>query len=50
MIANKRQSFIDNIVKFIAEYRLDGVDIDWEYPVKGGAVNGVEVKMPIFMP
>ena len=39
----KRQSFINNIVNFIGQYNLDGVDIDFEYPVKGGASTGLEV-------
>lgn len=39
----KRQAFINNIVNFIGQYNLDGVDIDFEYPVKGGASTGLEV-------
>ena len=44
VLRNGRKEFINNIVKFIAEYKLDGIDIDWEFPVKGGAVNGAEVQ------
>lgn len=27
-----RQKFADNIVKFVVDNNLDGVDFDWEYP------------------
>ncbi|KAH7716494.1 Protein T01C4.1 [Aphelenchoides avenae] len=37
----KRWIFVNNIVDFIAAQRIDGVDIDWEYPVTGGAVEGI---------
>ncbi|GMO45883.1 MAG: hypothetical protein Ta2G_00890 [Termitinemataceae bacterium] len=29
----KKIVFIDNVLKYVKEYNLDGVDIDWEYPV-----------------
>ncbi|MEK0313372.1 glycosyl hydrolase family 18 protein [Cohnella sp. 56] len=31
-----RRSFANSTVKFIRDHQLDGVDIDWEYPVEGG--------------
>lgn len=30
-----RAKFIRNLLAFVDEYQLDGVDIDWEYPVAG---------------
>ncbi|CAM3288081.1 glycosyl hydrolase family 18 protein [Paenibacillus lupini] len=31
-----RTAFANSVVKFLRTYKLDGVDIDWEYPVEGG--------------
>ncbi|WP_243711548.1 glycosyl hydrolase family 18 protein [Paenibacillus sp. BK033] len=31
-----RRAFANSVVKFLRAYKLDGVDIDWEYPVEGG--------------
>src|SRR5690348_4277576 len=30
--STSRNNFVNNIVNFINQYNLDGVDIDWEYP------------------
>ncbi|MCA9948820.1 MAG: hypothetical protein KDE48_04190 [Anaerolineales bacterium] len=30
-----RAAFIKNLQAFVAEYELDGVDMDWEYPLPG---------------
>ncbi|HEX8955846.1 MAG TPA: glycoside hydrolase family 18 protein [Burkholderiaceae bacterium] len=31
-----RAKFADSAVAFMKQYRLDGIDIDWEFPVHGG--------------
>jgi chitinase len=33
--ASYRSNFINNVISFINTYQLDGVDLDWEYPVEG---------------
>ncbi len=30
-----RKVFVENLVAFVEEYNLDGVDMDWEYPLPG---------------
>ena len=39
--AVRRERFADSCVDFIAEHGLDGVDLDWEYPVSGGAAGNI---------
>jgi chitinase len=34
-----RAQFIDSVIAFLAQYRLDGLDIDWEFPAQAGAGN-----------
>ncbi|HUP14129.1 MAG TPA: glycoside hydrolase family 18 protein, partial [Niastella sp.] len=34
-----RTAFVNNIIGFVNQYTLDGVDIDWEYPDNGASAN-----------
>jgi chitinase len=36
-----RAKFIDSVADFITRYKLDGLDIDWEYPAMAGAEGNV---------
>lgn len=37
MVANaaNREIFVDSVVDYVRKHNLDGVDLDWEYPVNG---------------
>jgi chitinase len=37
--AETRKKFVESVGKFIKEYKLDGLDIDWEYPGMPGIGN-----------
>ncbi len=37
LTAQTRAAFIDSVMEFLAAYKLDGLDIDWEYPGMVGA-------------
>ena len=39
--ASRRERFAESCVAFVEEQRLDGVDLDWEYPVSGGAAGTI---------
>jgi chitinase len=34
-----RTNFVNNMINFVNQYGLDGVDIDWEYPDGGASAN-----------
>lgn len=31
-----REIFVDSVVKYVEKHNLDGIDLDWEFPVNGG--------------
>ncbi len=40
-----RAAFINNLVNFVNQYNLDGVDMDWEYPREGSEPQNYELLM-----
>ncbi len=40
-----RTTFTNNIINFVNQYNLDGVDIDWEYPDSGASANNYAALM-----
>jgi chitinase len=36
MTAKTRNEFTANVMTWVRKYKLNGIDIDWEYPVNGG--------------
>lgn len=42
---DSRTKFVNNLVQFVNEYDLDGVDMDWEYPDPGVSASNFESLM-----
>ncbi len=40
-----RNSFVNNLINFVNQYNLDGIDIDWEYPDNGASANNYATLM-----
>ncbi len=40
-----RTAFVNNLVNFVNQYNLDGVDMDWEYPREGNEPQHFELLM-----
>ncbi|MGG1637948.1 glycosyl hydrolase family 18 protein [Paenibacillus sp. NRS-1760] len=36
-----RRTFANSVVKYLRTYKMDGLDIDWEYPVEGGESDNI---------
>ena len=36
LTAQSRETFANSCINFIVTHKLDGIDLDWEYPVSGG--------------
>ncbi|UOB16797.1 glycosyl hydrolase family 18 protein [Abyssalbus ytuae] len=43
--ASTRTNFVNNLVNFVNQYNLDGVDMDWEYPREGSEPQNYELLM-----
>jgi len=42
------KTFVSNVMNFIRQYSLDGVDIDWEYPNPGESATNYSNMMSVF--
>ncbi|WP_174533354.1 glycosyl hydrolase family 18 protein [Micromonospora chalcea] len=40
-----RTAFVNNLIAFVNQYNLDGVDMDWEYPDPGASANNYTLLM-----
>ena len=43
--ASTRTAFVNNMISFVNEYNLDGVDMEWEYPDNGSEPQNYELLM-----
>lgn len=40
-----RKQFVTNVIKFVRNYKLDGIDMDWEYPDPGKSADNFTLLM-----
>jgi chitinase len=43
--SSRRTTFVNNLVNFVNQYNLDGVDMDWEYPDPGSSATNYAALM-----
>ncbi|MGV9370542.1 glycosyl hydrolase family 18 protein [Micromonospora tulbaghiae] len=43
--SGSRSAFVNNLIAFVDQYNLDGVDMDWEYPDPGASANNYTLLM-----
>ncbi|MFJ1541488.1 glycosyl hydrolase family 18 protein [Micromonospora chalcea] len=43
--SSTRTAFVNNLIAFVNQYNLDGVDMDWEYPDPGASANNYTLLM-----
>lgn len=43
--ATYRNNFVNNLINFVNQYNLDGIDMDWEYPDAGASANNYATLM-----
>jgi len=43
--SSTRTTFVNNVVSFVTQYNLDGVDMDWEYPDPGASASNYTLLM-----
>ncbi len=41
LTAQSRETFAESCVSFLIKHDLDGIDLDWEYPVSGGMAGNI---------
>lgn len=44
-----RSVFVNDVIAYLRENKLDGFDIDWEYPAQRGGIASDKVSYTIFL-
>lgn len=44
-----RSVFVNDVIAYLRENKLDGFDIDWEYPAQRGGITSDKVSYTIFL-